>query len=78
MGRPAYFKKLHEAALAGEIKERQLIAEVKLLRAINKDKWIRRALKETALELDALLPVSLFEGSELEKVAAFAKTTWSR
>ena len=78
MGRPAYFKKLHESALAGEIKERQLIAEVKLLRALNKDKWIRRALKETALELDALLPVSLFEFSELEKVAAFAKTTWSR
>ena len=71
---PAYFALLHAAALGGEINERQLIAEVKVFRRLRKDKWIRRALKETGSELESLLPVSLFTESELRTVAAFAKS----
>lgn len=73
---PNYFRMLHDATVAGEIKERQLIAEMKLFRAFAKDKWIRRALKDAELELDSLLPIALFVNSELRTIAAFAGTTW--
>jgi hypothetical protein len=73
---PAYFKMLHAAALAGEIKERQLIAEIKLFRALTKDKWIRKALKGTGTTLDSLIPVSLFVESDLKTLAAFARSIW--
>jgi hypothetical protein len=73
---PAYFKMLHAAALTGEIKERRLISEIKLFRALVKDKWIRKALKETGLELDSLLPVSLYLESDLKTLAAFVSSIW--
>jgi len=73
---PAYFIELLEAAKDGIILERQLIKEVKFLRGLAKDRWIRRALKAVGLELDSLIPTSLLAESDLKTVAAFAKATW--
>jgi hypothetical protein len=75
---PTYFKMLHAAAMEGEIKERQLIGEVKIFRSLGKDKWIRRALEQTGMELDSLLPVLLFLESELRTLADFARSTWRK
>lgn len=73
---PAYFRLLHEAAERSEISERQLLKEVKMFRALDKDKFIRLALTEVGQGLDFLLPVNDFAESSLKTLAAFARTTW--
>lgn len=72
---PAYFGRLHEAAVDGETTERQLIKELKYFRNLGKDKWIRMALDRIGRDLSGLIPWASLAESPLEKVAAYARTT---
>ena len=69
---PAYFTMLHFRALAGEITERQLIKEIKLLRKISNIARVRRATKELGMNPDQLLPLDLLCDSELPLIRNFA------
>ena len=69
---PEHVRELHEDAIAGEITERQLIKEIKLLRKICNIARVRRATKELGINPNELLPLDLLRGSELPLIRNFS------
>ncbi len=59
----------------GEITERQLIKEAKLLLKVCKTFQVRRVLKDIGMEPIQLLPVDAFLATELEIVRRFAQSS---
>jgi hypothetical protein len=73
---PTHLSDLIRIVKAGEIKERQLISEIKLLRKFCSLNRCRRALKLIETASESLFPIRKMAESGLERLSAFAASTW--
>jgi len=73
---PAHLSDLIRIVKAGEIKERQLIREIKLLRKFCSLNRCRRALKLIETASESLFPIRKMAESGLERLSALAASTW--
>jgi hypothetical protein len=69
---PAHFGYLLHACIEGEITERQVLEEMKLLRSFKKDQWVRQALSRLGRSLDEALPLDLLRSCGLPKIERYA------
>lgn len=75
---PAHIENLLAQALRHGAPEsdRKLLNEIKLLHSFQRDKWVRRAMDEQSMSLDAALPVDRFRTCGLPKTEAFVNNQW--
>jgi len=75
---PAYLlyflRKVHE----GERTERNLLAEIKLLKQIGKEGVVKQALRKIGVSIDDLIPLKALRDSTLEKLERFANSKLPR
>jgi hypothetical protein len=72
----AHLSNLIGTAKVGEITERQLIREIKLLRKFCSLNRCRRALKLIETTPESLFPIRKMIESRLDRLSAFAASTW--
>lgn len=70
---PAYLHYLVNQAVAGEIPERDLIREIKMLLRFEKDQQVRGTMKKLGSELADLVPWKILESSGLSRLSRFAE-----
>ncbi|MEN9576716.1 MAG: hypothetical protein RL514_4571 [Verrucomicrobiota bacterium] len=73
---PAFFAFLIRQCQSGNLKERTLLKNIRLLRALAKDPITKQALARLGVKIDDLLPVSALRRSGLPKVEHFANSEW--
>ena len=73
---PAYLKELLAEVGIGELDERQLLNEIKLLLQMGRDGWVRQALRKAELTLAEMIPIESLRSCGLKKIESFAKNTW--
>lgn len=74
---PAYLEELLEAVKTGDLDERQFLKEIKLLRQIGRDGWVRQGLKKAGLTLAETIPIKILSSCGLEKIERYVRSTWS-
>lgn len=73
---PAFFTFLIRECHAGELNERTLLKNIKLLRDLSKDPITKRGLARLGFKNDDLLPISALQHSGLLRVEHFANSEW--
>ena len=73
---PCHLEMLVGACKNGEITERSLLMELKLLLGFKGDKWVRQALEGMGSTIHRTFPVELLTGCGLEKIERFAERTF--